>query len=476
MKDMANSGDRKKSGAKISPELKNGDRLTVTVTDLTVDGYGTASHNNVVIHIPDTAPGDTVSIRIDHVSHQSPHAWARIASPPQRGDKWKRHFCPESEQAGGRCGGCPLGHVSRDVYRETKLKSVTDAFAEWGIDTVPDGITMESMRRYRNKSNFVVHKQKNGTVQLGSWAPGSHRFAGMNNCVINTRPISKIQRDLEMQLTERNAPVHPTPNGIRYITVKSFESGATLVDLVVSSDHATDWIDFAQTIINRSQVHGVSITCNNQAGNQVRTGSAVEQIGRNTLCEQFGAIQLWMKATTFFQLNNQIAQKMYDLAAEWCSGANTVWDLYCGIGGLGITAAATSQCTLFGCDSVRDSIALAQRNAKANSLDAVYETIDLSTSFPADWPLPDTVLINPPRRGIDERTLARLCEIKPAKLIYMSCHPKSFARDAKTLCDQGYTLAEVAAFDMLPNTSHVELLGRFETRPTTDENSTPAPE
>ena len=447
----------------MPPRLNNGARLTATVSGVTIDGFGTIVDNGITIHIPDTAPGDVVTVRIEHLSRQASKAWARLVAPPQRGDKWKRHFCAESEQAGGRCGGCPLGHVTKDIYREVKLSFVAEAFNSYGIGPAPVDLIGGNPKRYRNKSNFVVHHHKKNGIHLGSWAPRSHRFAEMDNCAINTRPISNIQRDIQLLLTESQIPVHPEPGGLRYVTIKSFESGATLVDLVVNSDDTEGTVETATELMKHPLVHGVSITCNPEKGNQVRTTNATEILGRKALCEQIGDVQIWMKGTTFFQLNNEISQKMYAQAADWCSGAGIIWDLYCGVGGLGLTAAAQHQCRLYGCDSVSDSIALACKNAAANNTDAFFEVVDLSAAFPDHWPAPDIAITNPPRRGIDPHTMTALRSSRPQTLIYMSCNPTSFARDARTLCDNGYTLTETQAFDMLPNTSHVEILGKFET-------------
>ena len=448
--------------------VKNGMNLNVEVTGYAANGFGTCTVNGVTVHIPDSAPGDRVSIRIDHISRQAPNAWARIVAPPERGDKWKRHFCSFSESAGGRCGGCPLGNVAKDLYRSVKLGFIADAFAESGITNVPTEIVLGNMKRYRNKSNFVVHKQKNGKIQLGSWALGSHRFAAMDNCLINSRNISTVQRDIQTLLTNKNVdkavPVYPMDGGIRYITVKSFDSGATLLDIVINADTVSNVLDIVGEMATHTQIHGVSISCNSGSGNQLRTESASDTIGRGALCEQIGDIKLWMKATTFFQLNNDVARQMYQLAAQWCADANIIWDLYCGIGGLGLTISSGGDGALYGCDCVTDSISLAKRNAEENGITASFAVLDLSQAFPEKWPRPDVVLINPPRRGIDACVLEKLGGIKPAQIIYMSCNPATFARDAAMLKRYGYHLGDIAAFDMLPNTSHVELLGRFNLR------------
>ena len=457
---MHNSSEESKN-REMDPGLKNGMIFDVTIEDVTVEGFGTTLVNGFRVHVPHLAPGDQARVRIEHVSRQAMNAWARPLEEPRRGDKWKRHFCKEAEQAGGRCGGCPLGHLAADAYREVKLDSIAQAFAQNSISPVPDVLVIGQMRKYRNKSNFVVHRMKKGQIHLGSFAPRSHRFANMTGCAINAAPITRLQQDIEMLFEQNNASVHPAPSGIRYVTVKTFSSGAALLDVVVGGDITEEIKNVGSLLRDHSMVHGVSVTANSTDGNQVRGTGSHHVIGRDALHDRVGDIQLWMTATTFFQLNSEMATRMYQMAATWCANAGCVWDLYCGIGGLGLTVAKATGAKVFGGDSIEGSIALANRNAAENALDATFETVDLSNAFPASWPSCDVALVNPPRRGIDPFTLEKLCASRIPKLIYMSCNPASFARDARAMLDAGYVLDNIAAFDMLPNTSHVELLGLF---------------
>ncbi|MBN2527208.1 MAG: 23S rRNA (uracil(1939)-C(5))-methyltransferase RlmD [Deltaproteobacteria bacterium] len=459
---MQKSSENSKKETNNSNQIRNGMVLELTIEQINADGFGIAREGDFTVQVADTAPGDRVIARVEHVSHHSGTAWARPLQAPQRGDKWKRHFCKESQQAGGRCGGCPLGHITRDVYKQVKLDTVADAFVAEELQLIPATLHCGVPKHYRNKSNFVVNRNKKGLVQLGSFAPRSHRFAPMQGCHINAHAITRLQREIQTLFEDNQVPVHPAPSGIRYVTIKAFSTGALLVDVVVNDEEAQNTEAVAQALLDIPDVHGVSVTCNPEKGNQLRHTSSHLHMGKNALCDRIADIQLRMKATTFFQLNNEIAAVMYQRAAEWCASAKTVWDLYCGIGGLGLTVAKSSGAVLYGCDSVDDAIDLAAKNAKTNQIDARFTSINLNTSFPSNWPAADVILVNPPRRGIDAHTMEQLGSKTASQLIYMSCNPTSFARDAQQLAQQGYILRDVEAFDMLPNTSHVELLGRFE--------------
>lgn len=461
MNKMHNKPKKSKNDPNSPPRLKNGTVQTVCIDRMHSDGYGIATIADVDVLIPNTAKGDTVVVRIDHVSKQSPVAWAQVLSVNERGPNWKKHFCKLSIQSQGKCGGCPLGHISKDVYRELKQESVNTELEKHNISQRVSSIFIGSALNYRNKSNFITGKQKTGNVNLGSFVPRSHRFAPMNGCKINTRTIGKVQQFIETILTQNDTPVFPSDNGVRFVTIKSFETGAVLVDLVIHGTESIAYETVSKQILEHESVHGVSITCNSEQGNRIRTQSHDAGIGILTLRENIGDIALWMTTATFFQLNNEVAQKMYQQVASWCSDAKTVWDLYCGIGGLGLTVAKVNNSKLFGCDSISSSIELAKTNAETNSIEATYETINLETAYPSAWSAPDVILINPPRKGIDPHTMDALCTNKVEKIIYMSCNPATFAKDSKALEEAGYSLQTIEAFDMLPFTSHVELLGLF---------------
>jgi len=215
-------------------------------------------------------------------------------------------------------------------------------------------------------------------------------------------------------------------------------------------------------VMSLDLITGLSLTVNETSGNAIYTGPVVFLAGKETITEPVGDLSLEMSAAGFSQLNSQVAGAMYDYARQETPLAKIVWDLYCGLGGLGLTAALGRDIRLFGVDAGNSVIRLARINAAKTGVDARYETADLSTELPADWPPPDVVLINPPRRGLDPLVRDYLMKSRPRQIIYMSCSPASFARDAGQLINQGWTIKRIQAHDMLPGTAHVELIACFE--------------
>jgi tRNA/tmRNA/rRNA uracil-C5-methylase (TrmA/RlmC/RlmD family) len=191
--------------------------------------------------------------------------------------------------------------------------------------------------------------------------------------------------------------------------------------------------------------------------------SSLTVFGRETVEEAVGPISLDMAAASFSQLNSEMTARIYEEAAKSVDQANVVWDLYCGLGGLGLTVAHKERETaLYGADVAAASIELARAAASREGVQAYFEVVDLRERFTLQWPNPEVIIVNPPRRGLDEAVLALLEESQARKLVYMSCNPNSFARDARMLVDSQFRFPKCDAYDMLPKTTHVELLGIFE--------------
>ena len=175
---------------------------------------------------------------------------------------------------------------------------------------------------------------------------------------------------------------------------------------------------------------GVFITVNETDGNVIYSGPVICLAGKDRITEPVGNLSLEMSAAGFSQLNSHVAGAMYDYARKETPHAKIVWDLYCGLGGLGLTVAIGRNIQLFGIDTANDVIRLAEMNAVNAGVTARYPSADLSSGLPLDWPQPDTVLVNPPRRGLDDLLKNFLIKVQPRQVIYMSCSPESFARDA----------------------------------------------
>ena len=430
----------------------------VRVEELGPDALGSARVDGVDLLVAGACPGDVVDLEIAHVSHHQPRAWCEIARVTSRGEIFVEPACGNQWPVRGECGGCPAMHVDPAAMGAAKEGAVAAALLARGrdveVDWNPSGVTLG----YRNRGQYVVAR-RGGRVSLGSYAPRSHRVAPMDGCPVAREPIAETAAALEEVLAGAGVPIHPEPAGVRYVTIRSCAEGRALVDIVITVE-APGWLDsLADEIVAVDGVDGVSCSVNPGGGNAIRTAPSSILRGAGTCIEEVGGVRLELEASSFSQLNSEVAGRMYRAAAEAFGAPRVVWDLYCGAGGLGLTVAAASPgAKLYGADSVPRSIELAAANADRAGVAATHEAIDLSERGPGGWPRPDLILANPPRRGLDPPILERLASTEAGALIYMSCNPASFARDFEELASSGWRLDRVEAHDMLPGTAHVEIL------------------
>ncbi len=442
--------------------MPNNELKTVTVDRIDEEAYGVARLGKKDLLIAGAAPGDRVRIRIDHESPHRPVAWCSVVEVISRGPLFREPSCPHAWPVRGDCGGCPAMHLVPEAQRKMKEQYVYDALGRKKITATVEWSPATTTMDYRNRGQFVPGRNHQGHIFLGSYAPRSHDIAPMDGCSVLRDPISRLASDIALLINKHDIPVHPKHDSLRYVTLRASCSGAVLVDLVVNGP-SPPWLDsFVKLIMALDSVVGLSLSVNKEKGNAIHAGPSILLAGQETIAEPVGPLKLEMTAATFSQLNSEVAAAMYERARQEVYRAEVVWDLYCGLGGLGLTAAHGRKTRLFGSDSVETSIALARKNARQAGVDAHYETIDLSAGFPENWPDPEVIFVNPPRRGTDRLVRHRLCRIGAKKIIYMSCNPTTFAQDTKELCEGGWKMGKVYAHDMLPGTIHVELITAFD--------------
>jgi 23S rRNA (uracil1939-C5)-methyltransferase len=322
---------------------------------------------------------------------------------------------------------------------------------------------------YRNRANFVAAR-RGARVVLGSYAPRSHDVAAMDGCLAVHPPLARVAGDVQALLEERRVPIWPKQGGLRYVSMRTNRSGQVLVELIVAQSDVWQ-APLLEALLALEAVVGAALTVNASSGNALRVAPPVTRVGAATITERIGPATLQLAVETFFQLNTDVAERMYARAAELAQPAAVIWDLYCGIGGLGLTVAASTTTgpgtagpaapAVYGADVSAESVSRARQAAHELGIAADHAVCSLAEGIPPTWPAPDLVLVNPPRRGLDPAVIRDLSARAPPRLIYMSCNPHSFLRDAADLQAGGLRLQHVEAYDMLPQTGHIELLALF---------------
>lgn len=432
--------------------------------------------------VPGATPGDILDVAYVHHSRQHPVIFGEIRKVHLRGPHFQNPPCIHAAPVRGRCGGCPGMHLSDELRQEIQREAVEEELSSLGVSAVWE--KSPEMLGYRNRSNFVVAR-KEGDLILGSYAPRSNDVVSMEDCLIVEPVIASLQKEILVLLSaQEDLSVGLEEEGLRWISLRG-SGEKVVVELIAANLEAPYLGELASGIAALPAVVGVTVTRNDERSNSLRNEETKVLHGEGTLELQYGPLSLAIPAGAFAQLNQKVAAMIYDQAASWAESPQVVWDLYCGVGALGLrllkTGNAQEESTqeeetsgkLLGLESVPSAVEGARKNAAAHNLaGAHFEVIDLQNraklkelQIPEAFQNPDVIALNPPRKGISSPLRERLTtDWMASKLIYMSCNPSSFARDAATLIEGGWKLEKVQAYDMLPMTTHVELLGLF-TRP-----------
>lgn len=445
--------------------------IPATISGIDEQLRGTFTHSNRLVAVPGATPGDKIDVEIVSISRHHPLAYGVISEVHERGGDFVIPACIRSAPLRGKCGGCAAMHLSASAQQNIRLMTITGVLNELNLDPgVLRPLEDSQPFGYRNRSNYAAARTKSGKWILGSYAPASSEVASMAGCLIVHPEITAVEQALLKILTDQIIPVDTDRDALRWVSLRSSQAGEVVVELIVRNDQAR-WIPglvkaLMELKLDHGTVIGVAISLNDDKTNAIRIADSKTLAGITTIHEKVGNITLEIPAGAFAQLNTEVASRAYIHATELVQSPKVVWDLYGGLGGLGLNiAAAHNDVQVFGADSSPISCAAAGRTAAKLDLNASYITADLGTESLTDltqnWPAPDTLIVNPPRRGLDEAVLAYLETTTAQTLLYMSCGPQSFTRDARRLLDAGWKIDIIETYDMLPQTGHVELLARF---------------
>jgi 23S rRNA (uracil1939-C5)-methyltransferase len=399
---------------------------TVEIVKLGSAGDGVTADG---LYVPYTVPGDSVRVRREGARG---YAEEIVTGGPWRATPPCRHFT--------RCGGCALQMIAREPYLAWKRNLVVETLKQRGFADVP----VEDIRavgpRTRRRATFKAHKEMSG-VEIGFYAPGSQTLIDIQDCPILTPALFVVI-----------APLRNALNDIFKMGEKA-ELHATLtdtgIDLTIRQKRARklDWLVGAAAMSRDLKLARLSwndelIALNSQPMHRI------------------GPFSVALPPESFLQPTREGERILQDLVRQDIGDAKRVADLFAGCGTFALTLADT--CTVHALDHAGPHIAALLAAAKAGRGKLTAETRDLFRRplMPAELARFDAVILDPPRPGASAQVRA-LAESKVPRVLYVSCNPASFARDARTLADGGFQLSRVVPIDQFLWSPHVELLALF---------------
>lgn len=439
---------------------------TISVTDLGIHGEGIGRVGVFTVFVPGALPGETVSVRIAVVKKS--YAVGRLVEIVTPSPDRVTPVCP----AYGQCGGCQISHLSYEGQcraAERLVRNVVERIGGYGPDIVRPVLAAADPFHYRNKMAVPVGKGKGGAV-LGYYRQGSHAIVPVERCAIQREENNRLLAFARDFITKHSLVPYNEKTGkgtIRHVMGRVGAEGKLMAVIVTASRALPcekEWVrDMRQAL-----PEVVSIYHNVQSRrSNVILGRELRLLwGEKTLAAALCGLRFEVSPFSFFQVNQRQAEVLYGeaLAMASLTGKETVIDAYCGTGTISLCLAKKAR-KVIGIEIVEPAVENARENARRNGVShAEFMAGDAAEIMPRlyrEGLSPDVIVCDPARAGCDEKVLAAAAGMGPARIVYVSCNPSTFARDAARLRPMGYVLRQVQPVDMFPQTMHVELVGLF---------------
>ena len=377
-----------------------------------------------------------------------------------------------------KCGGCKIQHMNYKTQLDFKYERVKDCIKKIGglnedIVNYPIGMN-ENPYNYRNKVQLPVG-MVNGKLSIGFYAPRSHDIINIDRCFIqedDSDKIVKIFRDWMEENNIKPAFVDGKFNKegfLRHIMIrKGFKTGEVMVVLVTTRKELKNINELIQKLEFKIKgLKSVILNVNKKDTNVILTPECYTLWGEDCITDYIGNFKFNISPLSFFQVNPEQTEVLYGKALEYANltGNETVFDAYCGTGTITLFLSQKAK-KVYGVEIVEPAIVNARENAKKNNVDNaeffVGKSEEVIPKLIEDGVKADVIVVDPPRKGCDNKLLNAIGEVKPERVVYVSCDPSTLARDLKELDILGYKTIVVQPVDMFPHTAHIENVALLE--------------
>ncbi len=447
--------------------LRKNDIVELTVVGMSAEGNGVCRYTEegadaaLTVFVPQTAVGDVIECRI--VKVQSRLAYGKVERVITPSDHRIEVDCPVF----GKCGGCVYRHVSYEAELSYKWQRVADALKRiGGLSVTPEPIVgCEQPDRYRNKGQYPVTAGEHRPL-IGLYGARSHRVVEQHDCLLQA-PVFKTVLDTvaTWMKQQRVTPYdESTRTGlVRHIYIRKGErSGEVMVCLVCTGGKLPQperLVDALKQAV--PQLKSVMVNLNKADTNVILGDQTFCLYGTDHITDTLCGLNFRLSPLSFYQVNTEQAERLYTIARDYAVQDNTrvLLDLYCGTGTIGLSMANRTD-TLIGVEIVPQAVQDAERNAEENGItNARFFAADAAEAakrLEQEGVRPDTVILDPPRKGCDEALIDTVVRMAPKRVVYVSCDPATLARDLKRFDERGYITEKVTPVDMFPRTAHVE--------------------
>lgn len=460
--------------------LRVGQRLVVTPTRYDEDGFAIAQGQRAAMAIWQGIAGEAAEVEVRHVGqHRIRSRFVGAAAPsPDR----REPPCPRYEA----CGSCALMHLKPAAQRAVRLDALKDALGGLGVE-LPLPTTMregpDGDADYRHYVKLAVGRSDMGKIRVGAYRRGSHDLVAIPECVVATPVLRRAMISVAHHIIDLD--LHPydpeSRSGIlRHVMLRqSRADGRVLCTLVAGRNHRMLKELAARIMGSATGISGVWAHFNDHPGNGIlQWGPEGEGPGFTLLegvpliAELVAGERLLIGPGDFFQINPAVGELLVrDVSAAFADlRAYPVVDLYCGVGAFTLPL-ARAHGYAFGVEVLPGAVLHATESAQQGHVGAEFfvgeATAQLAAVAKRLEGRPPVVVVDPPKKGLEEGVFDQLLALNPARVAYVSCEPQSLARDLRRFLAAGWTVRALSAYDLFPETAHLETLAVLDppTRP-----------
>ena len=436
---------------------REGQLCRLVIDGYASDGAGVARLDGMVVFVQGGIRGEACDVRLTHVGRSA--LWGRVEEvvnpSPARIFPRCLHYT--------KCGGCQFRHMNYAEELEAKRIRVEDALRRLGGAEIHVSAILgaEQVDRYRNKAQFPVAKGP----RIGFYRPRSHDVIDVDDCLLQGEAAARLRGAVKEWMAEYSIPAYNerTFTGlVRHVYVRTNRAGRSLCCLLVNGRGVPREAELVRALRRAEpNLAGIVLGVNEKHNNVILGDSYRTLWGEDFLSDTLCGLTFRLSVPSFYQVNPAQTEVLYGKALEFAglTGAETVLDLYCGIGTISLVMARKAG-MVWGAEvvpqAVDDAIANAQRNHIENARFLCADAVEAARYLEGEGVRPDVVCVDPPRKGLAEDVVDTIADMGPQRVVYVSCDPGTLGRDVKRFAGRGYTLKKAVAVDMFPRTAHVE--------------------
>lgn len=448
--------------------LSKNKEYIVDIVDIGQGGVGVGKHDGFTVFVEGGLIEDKVKVRIN--KSKKNYAVGDIVEIVEESPFRVERICNDSLKD---CGGCQIQELDYQKQLDIKTNEVKQVISRIGkLEGVKthNTIGMDDPLRYRNKAQFPIQKLNNAPA-LGFYKKKSHDIIPIDKCVIQHDVNDKIMKIIKTYINAYGVSIYDEKSHtgvLRHLVTKIGFTTKEVMVVLVANGKKLPYLNELASVLEENVPGFKTLVVNvNREKTNVILGKENRVIyGEGKINDYIGDLVFEISPLSFFQVNPIQTEVLYNKALEYADlqENDTVFDIYCGIGTISLFLAQKAK-KVYGIEIVEDAITDAKINAKLNNLDNVEFYVgkaeEVVPKMYQEGKTANVVVVDPPRKGCDEKVLDTIVSMSPDKVVYVSCNPSTLARDLNYLDERGYKCTEIQPVDMFPHTMHVECVAKL---------------